>query len=362
MKINKDVFLDKLNLATKFTANRISGTDALQGVYLQKQKNTLNFYSTNLNYYFRSTIQAKDEENFDIVIEPKKIIEFLSLLLPGDIDIKIKEKSLIVSQEKSKGEFPIISVKDFPLLKNQTDTKKKINIKILKEVYPLISFAASTNETRPVLTGINFVSLDEETQIVATDGFRLSIYSLKTKPPITSVIIPNSFLSEVLRLSTKDEIDFSYNEKEKVITFYIEDNELSSRLIEGEYPPYERVIPKEAQTKVVVDKDEFLRNIKLVSVFARDYSNIILFDVEKEGIKISPKTGLKEENTSFQDAQIEGQPIKIAFNSKFLIDFLSKTNAEKILIELLRPDSPTVFKINGNNDFLHIIMPVRIQE
>lgn len=362
MKINRDLLLEKLTLATKFISSRISANDALHGVYLKKEKDKLYFYATNLNSYFKDSIKVDDKESFEFVVEPKKIIEFLNFLLPGEIDLIPKEKSLVISQNKNKGEFSIILAKDFPLIKNQPKDHQKIDIKILKEIYPLISFAASTNETRPVLTGINFISVDEETQIVATDGFRLSVYSLKTKLPIVSAIIPNSFLSEVLKIALDDKIDFSYQEDEKIITFFIGSAELSTRLIEGEYPPYDRVIPSSFKTRVTLDKDEFLRNIKLVSVFAKDFSNIVLLEFEKDGVKISPKTSTKEENLSYQEAQVEGDFMKIAFNSKFLIDFLSRVNSKKIIIELNQPDSPTVFKIHENNDFLHIIMPVRIQD
>lgn len=363
MKINKDLFLEKINLATKFISLRSSSTPALQGVYIKKEKNSLCFYSTNLNFYYKGEIKTADKEEFNIIIEPKKISEFLSLLPPGEVDFLVKEKKVIISQEKNKGEFPLIVADDFPIIKTDKSLKKeKINIKILKEIFPLISFSASSDESRPVLTGINFNAIDETTQIVATDGFRLSLYVLKTRLPISSAIIPASFLGEVLRLSEKEEIEFCFNEKEKIFTFYLEENEFSTRIVEGEYPPYEKVIPKESLTKVIVDRDDFLRNVKLASIFARDFSNIVLLDINKGIIKITPKTSNKEEDVNTQEAEIQGEPIKIAFNSKFLIDFLTKTNSKKIIIEFLRSDSPTVFKIDKDKGFLHIIMPVRIQD
>lgn len=363
MKINKDFFLEKINLASKFISLRHSSSNFLQGILLKKEKENLYFYSTNLNFYYKGVLKTEGKEDFSVVIDPKKITEFLSLLPPGEIEVLIKDKSLVISQAKTKGEFPFVLTDDFPFLKKTNIKKQKINLKKIKEIFSLVSFAASTDETRPVLTGVNFDSIDETTNIVATDGFRLSLYSLKENMPFSSIIIPASFLSDVLKLSNeKNEIDFSYDETEKILTFYLDEGEFSTRLIEGEYPPYEKVIPKEKTVEVIVEKDEFLRNIKLISVFARDFSNIIILELGKEAIKIIPKTSLKNDNFSLQEAEIKGEPIKIAFNSKFLIDFLSKANSKKIKIELLRPESPAVFKIENNDDFLHIIMPVRIQE
>lgn len=362
MKINKDVFFEKLSLASKFTSQRTSSS-SLQGILLKKEDENLNFYSTNLNFYYKGTIKIKNDEKFSIVIEPKKIIEFLSLVYPGEIEIIISNNKISINQNKTKGEFQVISSSDFPILKNKNHKKQKIDIKKIKKIFPLISFSASSDETRPVLTGINFDSIDEMTNIVATDGFRLSLYSLKEKIPFSSLIISSYFLNDIFKLSTnKDEIDFSFDEKEKLLTFYIGEDEFSTRLIEGEYPPYERVIPRESKTTAVVDREDFLRNIKIISIFTRDFSNITVLEIEKNQIKISPRTDEKTENFSFVEAETSGDPIKIAFNYKFLIDFLSKTNSQKIKIELLRQDAPTVFKLLDDDNFLHIIMPVRIQE
>ncbi len=363
MKINKDLFLEKTNLASKFISLRVSSSGVLQGVNLKKEKENLYFYSTNLNFYYKGVLKAEEKESFNIVIDPKKISEFLSLLPPGEADFIIKEKSLVISRDKIKGEFPFVLSEEFPFIKTNTTKKQKINIKTLKKIFSLISFSASNDDSRPVLTGINFNTIDELTHIVATDGFRLSLYMIKEKLPFSSVIIPSFFLEEILKLSNKkDEIDFSYEEKEKVLTFYLDEGEFSTRLIEGEYPPYEKVIPKEVQTEVVVDREDFLRNIKIVSVFAKDFSNIVLLNIDKNSIKITPKTSTKDEDFSVQEAETKGEPIKIAFNLKFLIDFLSRAGSDKIKIEFLRPESPTVFKMINNDDFLHIIMPIRVQE
>lgn len=363
MKINKDLFLEKINIASKFVSGRSSSSSFLQGVLIKKEKENLYFYSTNLNFYYKGLLKTEGKDEFKFIVEPKKIIEFLSFLLPGDIEINTKEKSITISQQKTKGEFPVFSADDFPFLNESGIKKQKINIKKIKEIFPLISFASSSDETRPVLTGINFDVIDETTNIVATDGFRLSLWTIKEKMPFSSIIISSSFFEDVLRfVGSKEEIDFSYNEKEKVITFYLDEGEFSSRLIEGEYPPYERVIPQQKTTEVLIERDDFLRGVKLATVFAKEFSNIVFLNIEKDHVKIAPKTNTNEENFSIQEAEVKGEPIKVAFNSKFLIDFLNKADSSKIKIQLLRPDAPVVFKIEKNPDFLHIIMPIRIQD
>lgn len=363
IKINKDELIKELNLAIRFTSSRLSSNTAIQGVLIFGDEEKINFYSTDLNFYYHSYIKQKGVKEIKMVVEPKKIIEFLTLLPPGDATIKINEKSIIISQEKTNGEFSLFSVDDFPMPPKITSKKQKISTDFFKKHLQLLSFSASTDQTRPVLTGINFVGVEDEMEMVATDGFRLSLIKTKNILPFSSIIVPSQFLNEVGSLITDEkEIDFTYQEEEKIMVFYLNNKEIYARLIEGEYPPYQKVIPTEKKTTIKLEKDEFLRNVKLISVFAKETSNIILLETDNQAIKIFPKNNQKENNVTFQEAEIEGDPIKIAFNYRFILDFLNNINSKRIVIELLRPDAPAVFKTEENNEFLHIIMPVRVQD
>jgi len=175
--------------------------------------------------------------------------------------------------------------------------------------------------------------------------------------------VPAEFLQEVLRNINKEkEVGFSYSQEEKTICFYVREHSFYSRLIEGEFPPYERVLPAEIKTTAILEKDDLMRNIKLISVFARDFSNVVVCDFRKNELAMRPKKEGNEENTTVQEAQIKGEEMRVAFNFRYLLDFLNHTDSKSITIEMLRPDAPVVFRNEKNNDFLHIIMPVRIQE
>lgn len=363
IKLNKETFLGKLDLSSRFTSSKLSSSTSLQGVYLKKEEDKLHFYSTNLNFYYHGFLKTEEKSDFKVVVEPKKISEFLSLLPPGNIELEIKDKAVVFSQNKTRGEFLVFSSEDYPFLKENTTKKQKIEAVLLKETLPLLFFSSSNDESRPILTGVNFVSMDGSTQVVTTDGFRLSLLTFKNDLPFSSVIIPSSFLSEINRIiKAEKEVYFSFQDDEKTLTFYLDDGEFTTRLIEGDYPPYEKVIPSESKTTIVLNREEFLRNVRLVSVFARDLSNIIVLETGENSLKLSPKTGEKEDNIAFQEAEIKGENQKVAFNYKFLLDFLNNISSKKVIIELLRSDSPAVFKSDKNDNFLHIIMPVRMQE
>jgi DNA polymerase-3 subunit beta len=210
---------------------------------------------------------------------------------------------------------------------------------------------------------VNFVSEDGKMLLVGTDGFRLSLLKVEKEIDLPNMIVSASFLREVLSLLTKEEkIFFSYSKDEKAVYFKIGNIELYSRVIEGEYPPFEKVIPtQEGKTKIVVEKESFLQNLKLISVFSRELSNIVILDVKKDGVYLRPKT--EEETTknqAFLEAYMKGEEIKVAFNIKFLLEFLNHVFGERIVVEILQPDAPVSFKDEEKENFLHIIMPVRI--
>ncbi len=358
----KDTFLEKINTSLKFTSSKVISSNVLQGVCLLTDENGLHFYSTNLSSYYHSMIKKEKLDKVKVVVEPKKISEFLSLVNTPSVDIEIKEKDLIISSGKTKGDFPLIDASEFPFPPKINSPKQKIKTSFFEKNLSTILFSASSDETRPALTGINFVVKEDGLKIVSTDGFRLSLLSLKRTEDVPSMIVPSQFLDEAIRLIKDEELLFSFSKEEKVLVFYGKEVDLYTRLIDGDYPPFERVIPSEKKTTITISKSDLLRAVKLVSIFTRDVSNIIILKTENDEIVVMPKAGGEDVNVSKVEAKIDGEGQKIAFNYKFLTDFLSAAETEKIQIELLRGDAPAVFKQVGVDNFLHIIMPVRIQD
>ena len=134
-----------------------------------------------------------------------------------------------------------------------------------------------------------------------------------------------------------------------------------TRMVDGEFPPFEKVVPAEKKTTVTVDREEFLTKIKLVSIFARESSNIVICEFSKRGLIMRPKTEGAGNNSTQLDIELEGEEQSVAFNYRFIQEFLNTADEKKITVEVLRPDAPVVFKMGSRKDYLHIIMPVRIQ-
>lgn len=363
INVQKDLLLEKLNLVSRFTSNRLSSSTALQGVLIKTNDTRVHMYSTNLTTYFHTSFPYSEKEPIQVIVEPRKVIEFLNLLNTGDVSVEISDKQIIIKQEKTKGSFPVMSAEEFPLPPSIVENEQKIDSKFFLDNLPLLLFTASSDDTRAVLTGINFVNAESELLMVATDGFRLSLIKKKTMGEIPSMIIPSEFLSEILK-SIKDlkEVLFSFSRDEKMVKFTVGDDEYYSRLIDGDFPPFERVLLTESKTKITIDRSELMRNVKIISIFARDFSNVIICEFTKEGLSIRPKKEANQENTAFQEIEMEGEDQRVAFNYKFMLDLLNHLDEKTITIEILRPDAPVAFKLQKNPDFLHIIMPVRIQE
>ncbi|MFA5136044.1 MAG: DNA polymerase III subunit beta [Patescibacteria group bacterium] len=362
-KVKKQVLLNKLIIASRFAANRPGLSDILQGVLFQGDGKTLEIISTNLSSYYKTSIPFISGQNVRAVIDIKRVVEFLGLLEKEDVDIEIEERSIRLTQDKTTGTFPLTKKEDFPVPPQIQANGQDINPSFFLKNLPLVLFSASRDETRPALNGVNFVDMEDSLGIVSTDGFRMSLLKIKKENDFPSTLIPSGFLSELLKhMKTEEPITYIFSIEEKTVLFKIGEDSFYTRLIEGEFPPFEKVIPAEKKTTVVVDSSELQTKIKLVSIFARDASNIVVCEFGKRGLILRPKTEGGKENRTHLDIEIEGEEQTIAFNSRFILDFLNNTPEKTTEIELLRADAPVVFKMKGRKDFIHIIMPVRIQE
>ena len=139
--LQKNEFLEKMELSSRFTSSKLSSSTSLQGVCLIGEEKNIHFYSTDLNYYYHSILKNENNNKFKIIIEPKKIIEFLSLLPEAKIEIEIKEKAIVISQGKIKGQFPLFSDQEFPFPPKEIEEKQKIKTSFFKESLPFLLFA-----------------------------------------------------------------------------------------------------------------------------------------------------------------------------------------------------------------------------
>jgi DNA polymerase-3 subunit beta len=354
-----------LSITSRFVSSR-SQLPVLANILLKSDKTKLTLSATNLETSASISLGAKIKEDGELTVPAKNIFEIVSNLTAGTIHLTSEKESLKITGSGFSGRISGMNASDFP--KIPQTIKKEESIDLSKTEFlnalPQVSFAASVDEGRPVLTGIYFILSKKTLSLVATDGFRLSkkIISLEKSGKEIKTVIPKNVLLEVTRTGEESEsVLLDIKEKEKQVVFGLDNLILSSRVLEGLYPDFEKIIPKSSSVKVRVDKEEFLRAVKLASVFARDSANIVKIKIMKDSIKLSAESSQVGNQETTVDAKVEGESIEISFNYKFLEDFLHVVKGDEILMEFNNASSPGVFTDPKDPNFLHLIMPVKIQ-
>ncbi len=364
LKVLQEDLLRTLSQVNRFVNPRVQ-LPILGNIIFKSGKTKLLLKATNLELSIVKEIGASVEEEGEIAIPGKTIFEIVSNLSKGQIELEAKKEQLKIKSENFTGNISGMGTSDFPKVIDSLG-KGSIILELtqLKEALSKVSFCASVDETRPVLNGVLFIFKKKELILVATDGFRLSQKTIQLKEEIDleRIIIPKSAILELLRTEIEgNDINLEVVPSHGQIVFGVGDGVFASRLISGEFPNFENIIPKSSTTKVFVDKTELLRVVKLASVFARDNANMVSFSVEKNTLKVSAESSKSGKQEAQVEVKVEGAEVDIIFNYKFLEEVLNVIEGEEVQIELTNTTSPGVFRDPKDSNFLHLIMPVRIQ-
>jgi len=345
----------------------------LSNILFSTDSGRLKLSATNLELGINYWLGAKITDEGSFTIPAKEITEFVSYLPTGKLDLELNPQSLLeVASAKAQSTFTTTPSADFPALPSLNDKNSlEIDLNVLSDTISQVAFAAATDDSRPVLTAVLCRFTPDSLSLVATDGFRLSLKEIKLVNPMTlpkgqenlTFLVPSRSLLEIVKLakSTK-KLKFGLSSDAHQLVFVLEDLELVSRLIEGDYPDYQRIIPGSFATKIHLDKTEFSQAVKIASVFARESANVVKLSVKSSSIDVSANATQIGQNKAAVDARVEGEPLEIAFNYKFISDFLVACKGNDVVIELNEPLTPGLFHDQTDPRFTHIIMPVRIQD
>lgn len=332
--------------------------------------NSLMLEADSSGFYIKATdlelgavikIPAKINNQGKTTIPGKQFLEALSNLPKDKILIKEDKEKVVLKIRENKLIFQTLSASEFPeLLKEKGGKVLSLKKSEFDKLFKHLSFSASTDEIRPHLTGVYIVKKDKNVEMVTTDGYRLTVKEAIEKDGVgleEALIVSMEAVSEAMNI---DSVDMSVfvNEAEGQVVFEGGDVVLVGRLIEGKFPPYEKVMPKTAATKIKVDKQEFMQNTKLANVFAKDQSNIINLSVEGNVLKISSKTAGLGEGEFELDCVKDGEDNKIAFNVRYVLDALKNFEGETVTLEINGPLQPALLT-DDKNSFKHVIMPVK---
>jgi len=344
------------------TVERITGKNLvlpiLNNVYLKTEKNSLRLATTDLETAIYHWVLAKTDKEQEITVPVKLFSNLLSFLPDQKINLEIKNKILILSGKNYKTEIKGLDPKDFPIIpKIEKNEWVEINPLLLTEGISQVIDFCSTTQIRPELTGVYFLFSEKDVKVVATDSFRLAEKTFYFENPQKNIIgIFNESEQKIKIFFTPNQI--------LVESYFFEsetpETQLISRLIEGEFPNYRDVIPKESKTEVLVDKSQFLNYLKAASIFAGKGNEVNLkVDTKDKKIEILTENTDVGSTQFTLPAKINGEKTKICFNYKFLLEGVSKIKGDEIYIGLNGEDGPGLIKSQEDSSFLYILMPIK---
>lgn len=368
--MNVNCFSENLVKALPLLAKALptfSQVPVLLNVLLEATSEGLFLTTTDLEIGVKVKVAAKVEQEGLTTVSGKHFFEVLSSLPPGKITLALEKDVLVLTSEQTKLQFNTISKDEFPnILESKGQKLFTFPANSFKTIFSQLIYAVSPDESRPQLTGVLFSQKPDGVDLVATDGYRLSVKKTRQQflEKTERLIISSRFIQEALLLKgdTEQSVIMYLQTQGNQVVFEAGDTVMVGRIIQGEFPSYEKVIPTSSKTTCIVDKDEFLRAIRLVSVFARESANIVKLKIEDKKLHFfAASAGVGEGQISIEVEQ-DGEDNEISYNVKYLVDFLRNSAGKKIQMELSSSFEPGIFRIVGDISFLHVIMPVRVQD
>ena len=364
LTVTQENFTKALSNASRVASSK-AGLPILSNILLRTDGSRLLVAATNLEVATMNAIGAKVSKPGSITIPARLISEFVQNLPKEQITLTVKNSKLHLSSGAYSSTINGLADDEFPELPT-IDTKKAVSYSIttddLKQAVSQTIIASSSDSTRPVLTGVFWHSHNGHVYLAATDGYRLTERKIVKTSSELAAIIPTSSLQEVLRSLRDDihEIEILFDETQA--TFRFAEIEITSRLIDGSFPDYRQLIPAKSETIFTLNREEFVRTIKIASLFARESGGgiTLALDTDKNTLTIHSVASEVGENSSEINVTTTGAGGNVSLNSRYLLDALSVMNSENVSFEFSGKLAPCILHNDAKElDYKHIIMPLK---
>jgi DNA polymerase-3 subunit beta len=345
----------------------------LANVLLATDEGRLRLSATNLELGITCWIPGHIDEEGSVTVPARTFVDLVGTFPPDNVNLSLDERTQTLNLvcNASVHDIKGIDAQDFPPMPViNPEEGFELNLADFKEMIQQVAFAASTDEARPVLQGVKMDVVENEITLAATDGFRISVRKETLSSPIPqdiSIIIPARAMNELARIFS--DVDKSVRmvvpDRRGQVIFRLKDAELVSQLIDGNFPDYKAIIPKSAKTKTIISTAAFLKACKQAEVIAREGNNIVRLDI----IPVEDGPGKVEINATTEEtgrsdisveANIDGSGLLIAFNVQFLVQVLDVVRSPNVALETNANNSPGVIRPMGDEDYVHVIMPMHL--
>ncbi|GAB1421431.1 DNA polymerase III subunit beta [Anaerolineales bacterium] len=342
----------------------------LANILLIAEGSRLTLASTNLQTSITCWIGAKVDEPGSITLPAKTFQELVSSLSPERVDLTLDSQTHTIQIQcgATKSHIKGIDADEFPPI-NHSDSRDVILAgKVFKEMINQTVFAAANDDNRPVLTGVLTEFANNTMTMAAADGYRLAVRTTQIDENFNEPVkltIPAKALQEVAKAITDEEVFINFPHRRDIITFEVGNVTISSQLIDGRFPDFANIIPRQYNSSTTMYTADLLKACKRAEIFARDssYSSRIIVNPPQNAgdagsVKIVGRSQEKGDLDGVIDAGVEGESLDVSFNIKYLIDVLQVIDDERIVFQSNGPETPGVVRLENRDDFVHVIMPM----
>lgn len=357
--VNQKKLKDGLAIAEKIVSRNAS-LPVLQNLVLKTENGRLKISSTNLEIGINYWLGAKIEEDGEVAVPARIFSDFINNITDEKVALTSKEHVVSINSENYKTKIIGFSAKDFPIIpKAKGEPLAKISGRHLFEMLASVIDSAAVTDVRPELGGVFINFLPNQTEAAATDSFRLAEKMINSKSAAEySLIIPRLTAQELIRISSDLEDEVAITVSENQIFFMTPTVEVVSRVIDGRYPDYKKVIPEKYISRILVGKSELEKNIRLASIFSSHISDVKIKG-ETNNLKIFAKNPDRGEISSSISGVLKNEPFEAAVNYRYLLDGLKVMPTEKVILEFTGEGNPLVLRPDGRKDLTYLIMPLR---
>jgi DNA polymerase-3 subunit beta len=356
-----------LQVVSRAVSSR-STLPVLANVLLRTEDAGLKLTATNLEIGITAWVPGRIDTEGTLTVPARLFNDLVAGLPSGErIDLEAEGATLRIKAGRYQTQLRGIDAEEFPVIPSPGERPTtRVSQKALKRALSEVVFAAATDEARPILTGVLTRMSGDKLTLAAADNYRIAVRSLPILDPVedTSLVVPARSYAELMRVltDTDDPVDIMLASSKSQILFHVEGADIVSRLIDGQFPNYQQVLPTSHSTRAVVDRDELLKAVRISALIASSAANVIRMRMGDEGsgtITIAAAADVGEAQTEVE-AAIEGDTVQISFNARYLQEALQSLDQEQLALEFSGPLSPGVLKpTQTDEDYVHVIMPVR---
>jgi DNA polymerase-3 subunit beta len=363
-KSERDILVEALTAASRVTSTRAVG--ATSGILLNLVGNQLTVTGTDLNITVRTTVDVIGLEDGSVVVPARLIVEAVRSLEAGAVTVAADEESVEVTLGRAKFSLRTYPVIDYPKLSPVTGSVTTLPALDLVQGLNQVIRAASKDDARPLLTGVLITADNGTLRLIATDSYRLAVRDVPGVSPINDghdLLVPAAALTEMQRAATALPVDgqIGIAVTDAEISFVIGATNVSSRLIDGNYPSVLQLIPASYPNQLRIAKDTLLTTLKRAKLLAKDSNSSVRLSLHEKNLEVrtqSADTGDIEDNV---DADYTGEEFEIAFNPTFLIEGIEATVGDEVVVEMTDAVRPAMVRGVDDARFRYLLMPVRVQ-